>query len=141
MKSHRKPGKEKWRGIAVVETAVVLPILLMVTFAAIKYGWILYKRQIVTNAARQIARVAIRSGDRTADIAAMVAAVRTDADGDDMLPGATFSVVPAGGNQAKEGQVVVTVTIPTANVDLITFKWLPTPTDIEAKVTMCKEGP
>ena len=46
------------RGVAAVEMAVVLPLLLLVTFGLMEYGWLFLKAQQVANAARQGARYA-----------------------------------------------------------------------------------
>ena len=52
--------KEKRCGGAVaVEAALVLPIILLVTFGGIRYGWFFLKLQQITNAARCGARTAV----------------------------------------------------------------------------------
>ena len=56
------------RGAVAVELALVLPVILLVTFGAIRYGWFFLKAQQVTNAARYGARVAIRAGVSTATV-------------------------------------------------------------------------
>ncbi len=50
---------EKRRGAAVVEFAVVLPLLLTVLFGIIEYGWVFMVRQTLQTAAREGCRVAI----------------------------------------------------------------------------------
>ena len=64
-----KPGTEsrvsgrkrvrKARGAAVVEFAVVLPLLLTILFGIIEYGWVFMVRQTLQTAAREGARVAV----------------------------------------------------------------------------------
>lgn len=50
---------DRFRGAAVVEFAVVLPLLLTILFGIIEYGWIFMVRQTLQTAAREGARIAI----------------------------------------------------------------------------------
>ena len=66
------PSLRRWnreRGAAVVEFALVLPLLLMLVLGAIDWGWYFYAREVVTNAAREGARTgsvsAVGSDDAT----------------------------------------------------------------------------
>ena len=47
------------RGAAVVEFAVVLPLLLTILFGIMEYGWVFMVRQTLQTAAREGARIAI----------------------------------------------------------------------------------
>jgi Flp pilus assembly protein TadG len=142
MKTSNSFPTKKSRGAAAVEVAIVLPVLIVLTFGALKYGWLFYKHQQVTNAARQVARVAIRPGNRAADISDMFETVTTDSKGANMLPGATCSVNPAGGAQEVGNAVQVTVEISADKVDIVKMNTLlPTPEVLRATVTMSKEGP
>ncbi len=47
------------RGAAIVEFAVVLPLLLTILFGIIEYGWVFMVRQALQTAAREGTRVAI----------------------------------------------------------------------------------
>jgi len=47
------------RGAAVVEFAIVLPLLLLVLFGIIEFGFIMYDKHIITNASREGARYGI----------------------------------------------------------------------------------
>lgn len=49
-------GADRARGAAIVEFAVVLPLLLALLFGIIEYGWIFMLRQTMQNAAREGAR-------------------------------------------------------------------------------------
>jgi Flp pilus assembly protein TadG len=53
----RRTGRR--RGTAIVEFAVVLPLLLVLLFGIIDFGWIFMVRQTLTNAAREGCRVAV----------------------------------------------------------------------------------
>ena len=52
-------AKRNRRGAAIVEFAVVLPLLLLLLFGIIDFGWVFLVRQTLTNAAREGARVAV----------------------------------------------------------------------------------
>ncbi len=54
----RRAGRRR-RGAAIVEFAVVLPLLLVLLFGIIDFGWIFMVRQTLTNAAREGCRVAV----------------------------------------------------------------------------------
>ena len=47
------------RGASVVEFAIVLPILLVLLFGVIEFGFIFYNKEMLTNAAREGARAGI----------------------------------------------------------------------------------
>jgi Flp pilus assembly protein TadG len=47
------------RGAAVVEFAVVLPLLLTILFGIIEYGWVFMVRQTLQTAAREGCRIAV----------------------------------------------------------------------------------
>ncbi len=49
------------RGTAAVEAALMMPLIILMTFALIKYGWLYVKVQQINNAARHGARVAARA--------------------------------------------------------------------------------
>lgn len=56
--SRRRRSTRK-RGAAIVEFAVVLPLLLTVLFGIIQYGWVFMIRQTLQMAAREGCRVAV----------------------------------------------------------------------------------
>ena len=47
------------KGVAMVEFAIVLPILIVLLFGIIEFGFYIYNQQMLTNAAREGARVGI----------------------------------------------------------------------------------
>ena len=47
------------KGAAMVELAIILPILLVVLFGIIEFGFILYDKALITNASREGARAGI----------------------------------------------------------------------------------
>jgi Flp pilus assembly protein TadG len=50
---------QKQNGVAAIEFAFVLPILLMLVFGIVEFGIILYDKAMITNASREAARAAI----------------------------------------------------------------------------------
>ena len=59
--SGKHVAARKWRGAAVVEAAVVLPVGLAVMLALFEYGRLVMVRQLMDNAAREAARLAVVS--------------------------------------------------------------------------------
>ena len=47
------------KGVAAVEFALILPLLLVISFGLIEFGLFMYNQQVITNAAREGARVGI----------------------------------------------------------------------------------
>ncbi len=68
---YRTSGSRK-RGAAIVEFAVVLPLLLLLLFGIVEFGWLFMVRQTLVNAAREGCRIAVLStateGDRATRI-------------------------------------------------------------------------
>ena len=50
----KNPGNNK--GVAAVEFAIVLPLLLLIVFGIIEFGFLLYDQAVITNASREGAR-------------------------------------------------------------------------------------
>lgn len=50
---------EREQGAAMVELAIILPLLLVVLFAVMELGFILYDKALITNASREGARAGI----------------------------------------------------------------------------------
>jgi Flp pilus assembly protein TadG len=64
-------------GAQLVEFAIVLPLLLLVVLGIAEFGFIFQRYEVVTNAAREGARIAVLPGYTTADVTARVAAYIT----------------------------------------------------------------
>lgn len=52
-------SEQSQRGVAMVEFAIILPLLLVLTFGIIEFGLVLYNKQVITNASREGARAGI----------------------------------------------------------------------------------
>lgn len=47
------------RGVAMIETALTLPLVLLVIFGIFNFGFALYNKSVITNASREAARAGI----------------------------------------------------------------------------------
>jgi Flp pilus assembly protein TadG len=65
------------RGTALLETALVLPLVLLVSVSIFEFGRAYQTFQVLTNAAREAARIAVLPGTTTSDINARVQAYLT----------------------------------------------------------------
>lgn len=150
--------KKNHRGAAAVEMAIVLPLLLMLTLGAIRYGWLFLKAQQITNAARYATRIAIRA-DATVDevigaIDALFDPNRADISGHTVRFYRTDPNAATGGEDLTEiydvsvevgVPITVTITVPHENVDIMVVPFVtelePDGWPLGASTTMTKEGP
>ncbi len=102
------------KGSAVVEMAVVTPLLLTLVFGVIEFGWVLMVKETLTTATREACRVAILQGSSDQEVRDRF----------------TQAVAPTGLTISSEMLVLsratqtspietVTVTIPRAQVSLV----------------------
>lgn len=96
-------GRQGERGNAIIEFAVVLPILLLVLFGITEFGRALMTANVLAAAAREGVRVAAVGGDSTA-VKARVNAVLTAAN---VTPSTTNGIVITGPDASK----AITVTV------------------------------
>jgi Flp pilus assembly protein TadG len=61
MRFNKKIGNEK--GMAIVEFAMITPILAVLLFGITEFGFAFYRQQIITSSAREAARAGIRASD------------------------------------------------------------------------------
>ena len=132
--------RESRRGTATLEMALVLPLLLLLTFALIEYGWLFLRAQEITNGARQGARIAVRPDATNADVQASITAAMETAGIAGYL--VTFSPENVHDENLYPGDsVTVIITVPYDSVRLMGLPWIPVPQDLRASVSMAKEGP
>ena len=106
------------RGAAIVEFAFVAPIFFLFVFGMIEFGRMVMVQQLITNAAREGARVAILPGSTTSQVDTAVSNYLTGS-----VSGATTTVNPDPPSGATYGSAVtVTVTVPFSSVS-----WTPKP--------------
>ena len=113
-------SRQRRLGSAVVEFAVVAPIFLLFVFGLIEYGRMVMVEQILTNASREGARVAILEGSTRSDVINAVV---------DYCEASRIPVVEADVSVPQDPEVAidgdpVTVTVGVAFRDV---SWLPSP--------------
>jgi Flp pilus assembly protein TadG len=68
-------GKRRFkseRGAELIEFALVFPLLLLVILGIVDFGFLFQRMEVVTNAAREGARIAVLPGYATADVQSRV---------------------------------------------------------------------
>ena len=141
------------RGAAAAEIALILPLLLLVTFGAIRYGWFFLKLQQITNAARYGARVAIRADAVNQDVLDAVSALLGPYGANIIANGDPVPItLKVGGTVVASiddvpvnmgDSITITITVPAADVDILPmafFNFEPNNWNLRASVTMAKEG-
>lgn len=103
----------------MVEFAIVAPLFFLLVLGMIEFGRMVMVQQVLTNASREGARVAILDGVTTAEVVAAVEEyLQTGA-----ISGASVQVAPDPPTTAGYGEpVTVTVSVPFTRVS-----WLPSP--------------
>jgi Flp pilus assembly protein TadG len=130
--------KERQRGLATVEMAISLMLLVLLTFGVLEYGWMFLRIQELTNAARAGARYAVIPDATNAGVGAAVANLMTGAG----ISGYDVSVSVEDVSTPDTGEpITVTVSVPYANVTLLNMSIFPTPETLSASATMAKETP
>jgi Flp pilus assembly protein TadG len=133
------------RGAMIVEAALILPLLLLLTFGGLKYGWLFIKWQQITNCSRYIARIAVLPGDRSEEI--NTALTRLMAQANIPVTSDTLTIAYPDGSADVGKAVEVTISVPVDSIDILKIGkpggivYLPTPKTLSARMTMSKEGP
>lgn len=126
------------RGVATLEMALILILLVMLTFGVMEYGWMFFKIQQVNNAAREGVRIAVLPGSSVGEVQARVSSMMTSWQ---MGGGYNLTIAPGAIDTLYTGApVTVTVVVPYVNVELLGMSIFPTPTNLTASATMAKEG-
>jgi Flp pilus assembly protein TadG len=135
----RKRKENHSRGAAAAEAALVLPLLLMVTFGAIKYGWLFLEAQQITNAARHGARTVVLPDVSIDD--AITSMTELLARANITVNTGEIVITPVDPSVLGKPAFNVHITIPASRVDILpNFPLLPNPENLDASVTMAKEG-
>lgn len=131
----RRGGSLKERAAAIVEFAVVLPILLTILFGIIEYGWIFMIKQTLQTSAREGCRIAILQ-TTTAPYTDVLLRV-----GDMMATTGmnTYTVEMTHATVADPVETI-TVSIPFADVSLMGGYFGPRTGNLTGSTSMRKEG-
>ncbi len=114
----RAPPTPRAIGAAVVEFAVLAPLLFLLIFGMIEYGRMVMVQQLITNASREGARVAILDGMTNDDVED---AVQDHVGGGVPILDTNVTTTPSDITTAAGGESV-TVTV---GVDFADVSWLP----------------
>lgn len=123
-------------GVAAVEFAVIAPLMIMLTLGMMELGRVVMVQQILVNASREGARLAILPGIAEAEVKRQVSeGLEATA-----IIGAVVAVTSNQDNSSPDASVTVAVSIPARDVS-----WIPNPaftfdTVLSASTTMRSEG-
>jgi Flp pilus assembly protein TadG len=102
------------RGAELIELALVLPILLLMFAAIMDFALVFQRFLVVSNAAREGARIAVLPGYSEADVQSRVTAYVQNGTGDDSITPATaldaVEVDPPDADPFAAAQVTVSIT-------------------------------
>ena len=143
--------RTRLRGLAIVEAALVVPLLFLILIGSIQYGWCFLKVQQLEQAARQGARTGVLQTATTANVNAKIDAIMNAAGMGSS--GYTVTLRNATANttitdvadpaQLPVGDLLeVSVNVPDYSViGVINAPLIPMPTSVEGQTAMMKEGP
>ncbi len=104
-------------GVAAVEFAVIAPVFFLLILGMIEFGRMVMVQQVITNASREGARIAVLDGTTGSEVLVAVDNYLSSA----RIGGATVTVDPTNPNAANYGEpVTVSVSVPFNQVS-----WLP----------------
>jgi len=119
-----------------VEFAVIAPLFFLLVFGMIEFGRMVMVQQIITNASREGARMAVLDGSTTADVEATIQAYL----GGSTVNGAAVVVEPDPPSSATYGApVTVTVSVPFADVSWLPAPWFLAENTLTATTVMRRE--
>lgn len=133
-------GGGRRRGTTTVEAAIVLPLLMILMFGLLEYGWLFLKVQETTSIARQAARLASLPDATLTGVEGEIARLMGEAGMGDAAYVVTID--PADWGDVEKGDpVMVAIRVPYDEVRISAGGFIPTPATIGGAVTMAKEGP
>lgn len=136
-KMKRNASRRRRAGAAVVEFALVGPLMILLTMGMIEIGRAVMVKQILVNASREGARLASLPGTSTSDVSSQV----SDELSSQTINGATVTTTPSDLSSASAGTpVTIKVSVPASSVS-----WIPNPlfvnnSMLEAETTMRRES-
>ena len=121
------------RGMALVELAIVIVLIMTVSFGVMEYGWMFFQMHQVNNASRAGAREGVLPDSNNGAVGQVVEeALGQSPDELTILPGDVSSL---------DAGDLIRVTVTVNYVPLVGLPFLPTPNELRATVAMAKEGP
>jgi Flp pilus assembly protein TadG len=150
---HMKERPPARRGLALVEAALVMPLLFFLLLGCVQYGWCFIKVQQLEQAARQGARIGALQTATTAKVTNSIASIMNAAGMSqgssgyvvtlkNATTGATITNVADIGQLPVHHLLEVTVTIPDYTlIGIINAPLIPMPASLTRRTAMLKEGP
>lgn len=139
------------RGLALVEAAIVLPLLFLIVLGSLQYGWCFLKVQQLEQAARQGARVgALQTGTNAkvnSSITSIMAAAGMSGSGYVVTfrNGTTGTAISDVGDPSQlppHNLLELTVTIPDySTIGILGAPFIPMPDSLTRRTSVFKEGP
>jgi Flp pilus assembly protein TadG len=127
------------RGAAVLEAALVLPLLLLLSFGLVEFGYYFHVRHCLQGAAREGVRAAIPNSATNADVQAAVDRAMSAANLSSS--GYRITVQPLDVHAAAEGtELTVSVECDWGNVGVRPLKLIAADRKLVGAVVMRKEG-
>ena len=126
------------RGLALIEAALLIPLLLTLLIGLLEYGWLFFKFQQVNGAARHGARIGVVAGSSQAGVQAAIDQMMADSG----LAGSGYAVTYSSdpGAMLPGDTLTVTVTVSYTNIELTGFPLIPVPANLVGSTSMVKEG-
>jgi Flp pilus assembly protein TadG len=98
------------RGAELIEFALIVPLLLFIIMGLVDFGFMFQRFEVVTNAAREGARIAVLPGYATADVEARVRSYMTEGGVANSTSNSTVATtnvpIAAGAGPAMQGKRV-----------------------------------
>lgn len=133
----RNPRTERRRGVAAVEFAVCLPVILLLTFGMIEACTATFLKQSLSVAAYEAGHTAVQSNATAGDAKKVADAILTSR----RVTGATTTVSPSNLGSVAEGDLfTVTITAP-VSPNAFLYTGLYAGGSLSASVTLMKEHP
>jgi Flp pilus assembly protein TadG len=133
----KKLAERDRRAAAVVELAVVSPLMFAMLFGIIEFGWLFTVQHTMVNAAREGARLGILEGITTAEVEARVLQFLQPMGVDDDV---TMTVTNVETATPGDPFVTVSLTVPREQVSLVGNFFGFVGGTLEGSATMRKEG-
>ena len=121
----------------MVEMAIVMPVLLILTLGLMEYGWVFLKVSQINQAARQGVRTAVRPDATTDDVATAVQNMMKQAG----IKSGDYTLTYTDINVAVGQPVTVQVAVDYSKLKLTGTALIPLPNQLQGRGTMAKEGP
>lgn len=141
--SLRSPGRHirrtlrRRRGAAAVEFAIVLPLFILMIVGILEFGRMIMVQNVLTNAAREGARLACIDGSTEATVQAAVTTFLINAS----VTGVTVTCTPSTLSSVAPGsQITVQTSVPFSDVSWVSSPWLATDVTLSASCMMRREG-